>query len=96
MDLVSLETAKRHLNIDFTDRDADLDLKIEQASHIVVDYLKKPDNGWTEETVPPLVQAAVLLVLADLYEHRGDDGKSDPISPAVENILRRYRDPALA
>jgi hypothetical protein len=94
--LVSIERAKEHLNITFDDNSADLQAKVLEASAIVVDYIKKPEIDWTEETAPPLIQAAVLLVLGDLYDHRGDDGKSDPLSQAVRSILHRYRDPALA
>ena len=51
---------------------------------------------------PTQVQAAILLQLGELYRFRGDDeGKADrepagSLSPMIEGILRRYRDPALA
>ena len=56
---------------------------------------------WDSTTVPALVQAAILLQLGELYRFRGDDqehGAQTPgdLSPLVTNILRRYRDPALA
>lgn len=99
--LVSLADAKRHLYVDFDDHDFDIDLKIESATEIVIDYIKRPDHGWTEEDVPPLIRAAILLVLADLYEHRGDEepqpGPADGyLDKTVTRILHRYRDPALA
>jgi hypothetical protein len=43
-------------------------------------------------SAPPLIKAAVLLVLAVLFDRPGDD----PLMPGVKNILHRYRDPAIA
>lgn len=45
---------------------------------------------WTDVTVPPNVQAAVLLVLTDLFEGRPID------RPTIEWLLVGQRDPALA
>ena len=112
MSLITIAQAKAHLRID-TDSlvpsdtaDADLLLKMAQAEHLVLDYLKTPMTSppyWTDETdVPPLVQAAILYQLGELYRFRGDDsGKADratdgSLAPIVEGMLRRYRDPALA
>jgi len=97
MALITLEQAKRQLRIDHDDDNADLLLKMEQASAIVVDYIKRPDHGWTEETVPPLVQAAILIVLTDLYDRRNGTDKDDVLlSKPVRDILERFRDPAFA
>lgn len=110
MSLVSIDQAKAHLRID-TDSlipsdaaDADLLLKIDAAEGIILDYLKIPVTSpeyWDSSTVPPMVQAAILLQLGELYRFRGDDVEHGPqttgdLSPIVTNILRRYRDPALA
>ncbi|GJD41313.1 head-tail connector protein [Methylobacterium bullatum] len=92
--LISLETAKRHLLIDYDDRDEDIQAKAEEATDIVVDYLKRPDHGWTFETVPGRVRAAILLTLGVIYEDR--EGQVDPLSDAVRSLLHRMRDPALA
>jgi hypothetical protein len=52
---------------------------------------------WTQNTVPLPVQASVLLMLTDLVEHRGDDTEAtDQTWKAVERLLMRSRDPALA
>lgn len=97
MALVTLDQAKRQLRIDYDDENADLTMKMEQASAIIVDYIKRPDHGWTEENVPPLVQAAILLVLTDLWDRRNGSNKDDSIlSRTVRDLLERYRDPALA
>lgn len=112
MSLITLAQAKAHLRIDTVSTspmdadEADLLLKMAQAEHLILDYLKvlsvSPPE-WTDETnVPPLVQAAILFQLGELYRFRGDDdGKADrgpdgSLSPLVEGMLRRYRDPALA
>jgi hypothetical protein len=167
--LVSLELAKIHLRVPDDDHDWDINVKVEQASAIILDYLKvrltaiasisvaNPTvittsvphsltsgatstiagttttptvNGaqvitvtgptmftvpvnvtvgqssaagtvssptWTDATVPGQVQAAVLLMLTRLYEQRGDDEKADEACwLAIERLLRRQRDPALA
>jgi hypothetical protein len=168
--LVSMEQAKDHLRITSDDMNADIQLKIELASAIILDYLKgranvtatitsasvaSPSvlttsaahtfvngqtvvitgdvdavptiNGswvisnvlgssftiplavtvastgatatvvWDETTAPGPVQAAALLMLTHLYEHRGDDQKADTdLWFAVERLLMRSRDPAFA
>lgn len=98
MALITKEQAKNHLLIDYDDRDADLELKMEQATEIVIDYIKKPDHGWTEETVPKTVQAAILLVLTALFDDRDGSGEGDYIalSGPVARLLARHRDPAIA
>jgi hypothetical protein len=110
--LITIDQAKAHLRIDTVSAsppdaaEVDLTLKMEAAEAIILDYLKVPVTSpplWTDETdVPPLVSAAILLQLGELYRFRGDDdGKADrepsgSLSPLVEGMLRRYRDPALA
>lgn len=171
--LVTVEVAKAHLRVTSDDQNADINSKIDQASAIILDYLKgraheaassasietssvasptvittvSPHsfvngssvfisghidsvpsiNGtwtisnvlsdsftipvavttagtggtssvvWTEDTVPGNVQSAVLLMLSHLYEHRGDDQKTDEaLWQAIERLLMRSRDPAFA
>lgn len=112
MSLITLEQAKAHLRIDTPSSsppdaaEADLLLKMAAAEHIVLDYLKVASTSpplWTDEfDVPPLVSAAMLYQLGELYRFRGDDeGRADradagSLAPLVEGLLRRYRDPALA
>ena len=53
--------------------------------------------AWTELTVPLHVQQAVVVMFTHLVEHRGDDMDQDErVWKAVERILMRSRDPALA
>ena len=97
--LVSLDRLKRHLYIDGDDHDADLTDRAAEGTAIVVDYLKATDHGWTVETVPPNVRAAILLCAADLWERRGTGmqaGEEIGLTPTVKSILHRLRDPAYA
>lgn len=80
--------------LDNADIAADVAQKAIDATGIVVDYIKQPDHGWTESTVPPPVRTAILAVLTMIYEYRG--GEVDPINASVKSLLARYRDPALA
>lgn len=91
--LVTLAEAKTHLRVLADDQDSDITAKALAASDIVIDYIKRPDHGWTDVTVPALVKSAILLVLGALFDDR--EG-GDPISDAVKSILHRLRDPALA
>lgn len=59
--------------------------------YVVDDWI---DTSGHPLAVPGSVQAATKLVLGVLYKDR--EGAQDPISPAVESLLRRYRDPAMA
>jgi hypothetical protein len=104
---VTLEQAKDHLLVVDDASNSDIELKIDAAESIVIDYIgatawwREIAATWTAETVPPLVHAAILIQLGELFRYRGDDpdgprhGPGD-LSPYVANILRRYRDPVLA
>ena len=96
--LVTIDQARRHLRLtesDMEDADVATDVadKAEEATDIVIDYIKQPDHEWTTETVPWRVKAAILLVLGAIFHDR--EG-GDPISDAVKSLLHRMRDPALA
>jgi hypothetical protein len=53
--------------------------------------------NWTDSTVPAPVQAAALLMLTHLYEHRGEDMSLDTgLWEAIGRLVVRFRDPALA
>lgn len=106
--LVTLDQAKRHLRIYHDDENIDVAEKAEQASDIIIDYIKRPDHGWTNAVdpstpsdAPSLIKAAVLLQLGYIWEYRGDEEpefvQADGYLPrAVTSILHRYRDPAYA
>lgn len=108
-ELVTLQQAADHLGLTdvfgaspASQLERTLQLKLDTAEAIVLDYLKTRDT-WPNQDGSPLIQAAILLQCAELWRFRGDDtdGNSGPqtdgyLSPAVTNILRRFRDPALA
>lgn len=106
--LVKLERAAAHLRLPMTSADAELALKVDEASAIVLAFIDRPTDAawtaqiaaWTDETAPGVVQAAVLLQIADLYTHRGDEGRGGlaGIGSEAEALLRAtgYRDPVLA
>jgi len=105
MTLVTLDQAMRHLRIiqgeevaeDHADAD-EVEFKASHASEIVLNFVTAEDkDDWTAEDVPGSVQAAVLLVLSDLWEHRaGSSGEDVFLSTAAKSLLQRYRDPTLA
>lgn len=85
----------------------DLRLKLETAQQMILDYLKdRASSDWEDEhTTPPLVQGAILIQMTELWRFRGDDPGSieqspkyddGQLSPTITNMLRRWRDPALA
>lgn len=104
MSLLTLQDAKDHLQVDHDSSDADIQNKLDQAESIIIDFLKLTDlpAEWQEgtgdspggSTVPHVVRSSVLLVLGELYENR-EAAAADVLSPAVKDLLRRLRDPAL-
>lgn len=102
--LVDLETAKRHLRRDDDDDDERIMLVVEQASDIILDYLKLPEGTYQStdggpDVVPKLVTAAVLLCVEGLYDEPVDSfgrPSMEVLSDQIKNILHRHRDPAMA
>lgn len=96
--LVTLAQAKTHLRITGATDDTDIQLKLDQAEAIILDYLKRPvPETWDDTTVPGPVTAAILLMTARLFEHRGDLEDEDAMLwLAIERLLVRLRDPAIA
>ena len=97
--LVSFDDAKRHLRITDSAHDADVQVKLEEATDIIVNFLKeRADPNWTETTVPLRIQSAIKMILTHLYRHRGDDMApvDEDLWAAVTRLLGRDRDPALA
>ena len=100
--LVTLVQAKGHLRITLPaldPGDLDLQLKLDQAEAIILDYLDTSvDPTWVSPaTAPGPVTASILLALGDLFEHRGDDMTlSEKTWQAIERILVRSRNAAIA
>jgi hypothetical protein len=104
--LITLDQAKTQIRVPLasTEYDDDLTLKVEHATSIVLDYLNRSEDDWIigspaaspADTEFPIVQAAILEVLSNLWRHRGDDGTQDgPLTARVVNMLRGLRLPAL-
>jgi hypothetical protein len=101
--LVDQNTAAYHLRLAMplsTEAQADLTAKIQQASDVIRDYLKSGNDPTWSAAVPPIVEAATLLYLTNLWEHRGDDAAPNDSDAAcwmaIKRLLLRQRDPALA
>lgn len=110
--IITLEEAKAHLRVTGTRFDSDYLLKTYAANAAINAYLQITDEdspslipwGSTDDNDVPLdVKAAALIVLGTLDKARdgvltpGSDRSSlSPISQAVQDLLRPYRDPPLA
>lgn len=102
MAIVTLAYAKARVKIESNAEDEVLELMLEEASAVVVDYLKldvntydlayQDESDWTEAPEP--VKAAVLMAFSTMERHR--DGSEDPLTPGVKSILHRLRDPSIA
>ena len=102
MALVTLSQAKDHLRVRDDDSNADIQLKAEQASATILDrcnstaWWRAITTTWTDATVPASVQAAVLVLLSHLYEHRGDDMAADAaLWEAIDRLIAMKKDPVL-
>jgi len=104
--LITLDQAKTQLRLPIVSQeyDDDLLLKLEHATSIVLDYLERSEDDWIigspsaspADTEFPIVQAAILEVLTNLWRHRGDEGVQDgPLTLRVANALRGIKRPAL-
>jgi Phage gp6-like head-tail connector protein len=102
--LVTLQRAKDQLGIPSTttDRDDDILALVDRASAMVLTHLKsRAVAEWSVAdplpvdgvAVPGGVEIAVLLLLAQLDQHRGDDVAPDSL---WKDFLIPFRDPALA
>lgn len=102
MALISLPEAAAHLRLDGTTDDVDLQAKVDEASAIILDYLKVASADspptWDEDTAPYHIKAATKLILAGLWDDREGDGDGDYLKDGgpVARLLARSRDPALA
>ena len=100
--LVLLASAKLHLRIPAAETayDGEVQAKLDQAELIILEYLDTSvDPLWVSPaTAPGAVTAAILLMLTDLYEHRGDDTSevTEKTWQAIERLLVRSRNAAIA
>jgi len=94
-DLLTLPEAKEYLNVIDETQDATIETLISAASEIVLDYANQADPN------ADVLKVAAFLVIADLFANREgrpaqNSSEEVGLSSTVKNILRRYRDPALA
>lgn len=99
--LISLDDAKEHLTVTDDDHDSKINACVLEAQNIVLDYLQGgADATWTDATLPFPVRAAIYRWLTWLYDDsRGiDERDADAVKvhKAMELLLRRFTDPALA
>ena len=109
--LVNLDLAVAHLNqrgkVD-PDRLIEIQTKLDEAEAIVLNWCNTTPHRraitatWTEETVPLEVRGAILAQLAQSFRFRGDDPEGTEtlsewgLSPKVEGLLARHRDPVVS
>ena len=106
MNLITMEQARRQLQIIGTERDQELEDLRARASDIILDYLTH--DGRVEQVdytslwidsqgepvgVPGRVVQATCLVLGHIFYDR--EGQEDPISEAVKSLLNRIRLPTM-
>jgi len=112
MALITYAQAKAHLRITDDEGKADLLLKMEQATQIVLERIERDANdspAWDEDTDPETdaefsrAQAMILMELAGLWRYRGDDPETanapedlGRLSPRAERIAYRTKGPTLA
>lgn len=85
--LVDVDTVKKHLRIEIDDDDERLQIMIDQASSILLDYLKLDEPP---DPLPFLIESAACLSVEALF-----DG-GDPLNDTIKALLHRKRDPELA
>jgi hypothetical protein len=94
--LWTVEEAKVHLHLTGTAYDADVQQKLDASQEAILSYLAAGgDPTWTSVTAPLPVKNAILLLLGNFYEHRGDGTPPDPW-PQIYSLLAAYRDPTIA
>jgi phosphate uptake regulator len=114
--LITLDQGKAHLRVTHDAEDTDIEAQIHAASALVINYLKDAADTFLDSSgevvtdssdlpvVPYEVQAAVKLMLGDLYKNR--EPKPDDVVDgqygygylprAVVALLYNLRDPTLA
>lgn len=105
MALITYDDAVRHLKLDGAEPDqTDLQLKMEQATAIVVGFIDRADHGWTQETdakADPefaIAQGFIFKVLQRLERFRGDDEKhAELLSQEEQQLLANLlKEPGIA
>jgi hypothetical protein len=83
--LVTLQQAKDQLTITHSNQDAFVQMKLDEAQALVLNYCDKAPTGpdeWTAATAPLEVRSAILDVVTDLYTDRGDVDRPTSRTPS--------------
>ena len=90
MSILSIDLVKKHIKVDGTDEDTEIQLYIDAAEQYVNDFCDNKTTPFT--TLPAPVKAAILLIVGDLYENREMQVVKELYqNPAAENLLLHYR-----
>ena len=91
---MTLEEVKLFLRVDSSDEDTLITNLINTATSFVEDILRFPLSDF-EENIPDVVNQAILIVIATLFESRQIGGtteiKMNDLQFAVRNMLEPYR-----
>ena len=95
---ITLDELKAQLYITHTWDDVPLTALLTQASTAILLYLgPRGDPAWTALTVPSDIKAAVLKLAVAWWAARGAPiAKDDLVWQAIDLLLARRRDPAIA
>ena len=100
MTIITLETAKLHLKVDTTDRDADITLKLGAAEQAAMDYCNRTIYGaegvgsdLDGVVINDAIKAAILLNLGHLYVNREgvDTVQKQELPLGIRSLLQPYR-----
>ncbi len=108
--MIQLTDARRHLRIDGTQDDAEIQQKLAVANEMVLAYVGHVRGDYLDLDELPVdvtladarrlrhesaLDAARLLILGDLWQNR-ESSSGSPLSPAVVNLLNLFREPGYA
>jgi hypothetical protein len=93
MRFITLELAKRHLNVEHNEDDAYIEHIITAAEQAVENYIEQPLAGCVEGGfVPAALKHAMLLVVGTLYANRESVVYANVgVMPAVSLLLQPYK-----
>lgn len=94
--IVTLQSIKDHLRVTDTAEDALITIYANAAEEWIENFIDGDIPGTEEDSedeIPYSIQAALLLIVGDLYENREAQITGDTINPnqTVKNLLYPYR-----
>ena len=107
---IQLTDARRHLRIDGTQDDGEIQQKLAVANEMVLAYVGHLRGDFADLNELPAdvilsddrrlrhesaLDAARLLILGDLWQNR-ESSNGSPLSPGVVNVLNLFREPGYA